>query len=83
MENLIFSLSKDELQSFINEAVQKAFKSQPEQKADELLTQKETCEMLNITEPTLIRWKHQNKLTAVKVGRRCYYKRSELMNIGA
>jgi len=83
MENLIFSLSKDELESFINNAVQKAFKLQPEQKADELLTQSEVCKFLNITEPTLIRWKHQNKITAVKINRRCYYKRSEIMNIGA
>jgi hypothetical protein len=64
-----------------------AFKSQLDdfkesiknQTPDELLTQNQTCEFLQIDNSTLWRWTNKNKVIAYGIGGRRYYKRSELL----
>ncbi|ELY2010332.1 helix-turn-helix domain-containing protein [Flavobacterium psychrophilum] len=47
--------------------------------SDEILTRKETCEFLKINSSTLFHWTNKGKLTAIGIGNRRYYKKSELL----
>lgn len=52
-----------------------------QQKQKEYLTVKETCEVLNVTKPTLWRWAKLNYLVPVKVGKKNYYKASDIESL--
>lgn len=47
--------------------------------SDEILTRQETCEFLKINSSTLFHWTNKGKLTAIGIGNRRYYKKSELL----
>jgi predicted DNA-binding transcriptional regulator AlpA len=47
--------------------------------ADELMTQKEVCELLQIDPSTLWHWCNQGRLKKYGIAKRRYYKRSEIM----
>ena len=49
-----------------------------EQKKDEYMTTKEVCKLLNVTKPTLWRWAQIKYLVPVKVGRKNFYKASDI-----
>lgn len=46
---------------------------------DNLLTRKQTCELLQIDSSTLWHWTKKGNVTAYGIANRRYYKRSELM----
>ena len=46
---------------------------------DNLLTRKQTCELLQIDSSTLWHWTNKGNVTAYGIANRRYYKRSELM----
>ena len=48
--------------------------------SDELLTRKQTCELLQIDSSTLFHWTNAGKVTCYGIANRRYYKRSEIMN---
>jgi|GEM_PF-607647 excisionase family DNA binding protein len=54
-------------------------KFNPQQK--ELLTIKETCDLLKVCEVTLWKWTNTGKVTAYKIGNKVFYKYSELVNL--
>jgi hypothetical protein len=59
-EQLIFiSLSKDELQNMITDAVKQALETQKEKK---LLSFKETCNFLGCSPSALNKWKSENRI---------------------
>ena len=45
---------------------------------DKYLTTDEVCEMLQVTKPTLWRWQQLNYLVPTKVGRKNFYKQSDI-----
>ena len=50
------------------------------QEREDLLTQEEASKLLSITKATLISYQKKGKVKAHHLGRRVYYKRSELLN---
>lgn len=44
----------------------------------DLLTAKETCIFLDVTRKTLRDWEKQGRLMPVRIGRRVYYRRSDI-----
>ncbi len=52
-----------------------ASKREPE----ELLTRKEACELLNVTDVTIWNWAKQGRIKTYKMGNRVMLKRSELL----
>ena len=60
---------------------EKDLQQKQHQKQKEYLTVKETCEVLNVTKPTLWRWSKLNYLVPVKVGKKNYYKSSDIESL--
>ncbi len=56
------------------------FLAQPKEQED-LITRKEACEMLNVTDVTIWTWAKQGKIPTYKVGAKVYLKRSEVMSL--
>ena len=75
---IFFSLSKDELQNMITNAVKHAFETKQEK---ELMTFKETCELLNISASCLNQWKSQGRIPFKKLGKRIFFSRAEIANV--
>ena len=46
---------------------------------EELLSKKQTCSLLGISQSTLWRWTQEKRLHAYGLNNRVYYKRSEIM----
>ena len=78
MQNPFQDLS-DKLQG-IETLLQEIRQPHKTQEQEQLLTREETCNMLKMNKATL--WKHtkQGKLKSYGIGRRVYYKRSEVLN---
>ena len=47
--------------------------------SDKILTRKEVCELFGVTEATLFNWNNEKILVNYKVGRRVYYKKSDVL----
>jgi excisionase family DNA binding protein len=75
---IFFSLSKDELQNIITNAVKQALETKQEK---ELMTFKETCELLNISASCLNQWKSQGRIPFKKLGKRIFFSRAEIANV--
>ncbi|SDX19200.1 helix-turn-helix domain-containing protein [Aequorivita viscosa] len=48
--------------------------------ADDLITPKEACELLQCTPVTLWRWEKKGRVTPYGIGGKKFFKRSELLN---
>ena len=62
-----------ELQSFKNDLAPTP--------ADDLLTKKQVCELLQITLTTLWRWEKNGKIETYGIGKNRYYKKAEILNL--
>lgn len=84
--NLLVQLSVGDLQQLIQEAIKTELKTitsllteKPKEKENELLTRKEVCNLLNVSETTLFHWNNDNTLPAQKIGSRVYYQKAQIM----
>lgn len=71
--------SLDDLRTIVTEAIQDAaekFKEAAE--ADELLTVDEVSKLLQVDRSTLWRWQRDEYLVPQKVGKRSFYKKSDI-----
>lgn len=75
----ILNITKDDLFELMVEAVQVAKKKEPQPEVKDLLTRKETADLLNVNVATLWRWTNSGKLIQYGIGGRTYYKRSEVL----
>jgi len=67
----------NELQATFSDRANKSTTNNP----DDLLTQHEVCKLLNISVQTLIRHKRNGLISDVKIGRKSYFKRSEITKL--
>lgn len=72
---ILISLTQDELQNLISNAVKEALTVKQEK---ELLSFKETIELLNISASCLNQWKSQGIIPFKKLGKRIFFSRSEI-----
>lgn len=54
-------------------------KNEPQPEVKDLLTRKETAELLQVNIATIWRWTNSGKLNQYGIGGRTYYKRSEVL----
>ena len=77
------SLSKDELNKLISDAVTKAFSTQTlpgeNTKVEQFLSRQETADLLKISLVTLHDWVNHGVLKSYKLQRRVYFKKEEVM----
>jgi len=57
----------------------KAFEDKEEEKKEEYITIKQTCEIFKITKPTLGRWRKAGIVTDYKIGKGIRFKKSEIL----
>ena len=82
---LLHNATPDELIEKFNESLKEhlnAFKKEISntESAEELMTQKEVCELLRIDASTLWNWCNQGRIKKYGISKRRYYKRSEIMD---
>lgn len=83
MKDIILTpISLSDLKTAISEAIRAEIKNElqtlsPKQ-PEELLTRKETAEILGISLPTLHEWTISGKIPAYRIGSRVRYKRGEI-----
>jgi len=77
----IVLLSPEELQSLITKAVSDGLSAVAHQhETKELMNTKEICEFLGIHLSTLNKWKAENKIPYLKMGKRIFYKRQDVLD---
>lgn len=78
---LILEITKQELLQELRDTVVKEIKlllEDTDRNKKTLLTRKEVCELLDISESTLNRWTKEGRLVTQNKGNRVYYKRSDV-----
>ncbi len=82
-KGIILQIEGTDLFSFADKLVKEtarevAAKIKAENKPDELLTRKQVCEMLGVTLTTLWHWDNNGVLTAIRIGSKVRYRRSDV-----
>ncbi len=75
LRTLMRNVFRDEIQNLKHE-----LNTGNPKKQEQLLTKKELCELLNISETTAWSWQKSGKIKCHSIGGRRYYKLSELEN---
>ena len=73
---VFFSLSKDELRKLIQDSIREELN---QKKQKELLSFKETCELLGISASCLNQWKARGKIPFKKLSKRVFFSRNEIL----
>ena len=77
---LLVTLTIQQLRDIVSEEIQKVFRENSAQTDEKLLTQKEASCILKVSVQTIISYARQGKLKENRIGRRVYYKYSEIMS---
>ena len=83
-EVFLWGLTPQEFQKMLINALEQVLeplKPAKESRSIELLTRKETAELLRISLPTLAKWSEQGIIHAISMGGRIYSSLSEIQNI--
>lgn len=79
------TIDKDDLKEVVKEALRDVLREEKEllsnTNGDELLTQKQAAELLQVTTSTIIRWQNSGELPVTRVGRAVRYRRSDLLGL--
>jgi len=74
----------EDLQTLITECIVNCLKHNPKSSTsvgnDIPISTKELCNFLNITEPTLIRWRKKGKIPFLQIGSRILYQKSAVLS---
>lgn len=76
--NAILAVSAADLKEFGLELIAMAKESNEQKENDELFSADECAEILNVTKPTLWRWDKTGYLQPIKIGRKIYYRKSDI-----
>lgn len=81
---ILFSLTLDEFKDILKESISEMTLSRQSPKdnrqEEAFLTQRQAAKYLQITEPTIIKWKKESRIPYYQNGRRILYKKSELLD---
>ena len=78
ISELLELIKKSVAESFDNEL--KTFLKNSIKEEEQLLKIEEACVLLKVSKVTIHKWKKQNKIRSYRIGRKIYFKKSELMN---
>ena len=80
--NTLLVISAADLKEFALELMDEFVNSSKfENNTEKYLTTAETMKMLNVSEPTLWRWSKTGYLPKVKLGRKCFYRESDIVKL--
>lgn len=79
------SIEDEQLKKLIKQAVREVLKEEQEllsnTTGEELLTQKQAAELLQVTVYTIIRWQNSGELPVVRVGRAVRYRKADVLGL--
>lgn len=79
---VILQVAAQDLKTLLEEAIREvqvtSYKERLEQEDERLLSRKDVCALLNISDSTLWRWQNERYLTPIKIGNKSRYKYSEI-----
>lgn len=82
----VFQLSVEDLSTMIRQSVASELQkvsnfisTTPKDDSDKILTREEVCKLLKVSTTTLFNWNNDKILENHKVGRRVYYKKSDVL----
>jgi excisionase family DNA binding protein len=81
-QTILISLPINEFQSIIMDCVYNCLSSNKQESltvVDPPVSTRDICTFLDITEPTLIRWRNKGKIPCLRVGRRVLYQKSAVI----
>ena len=78
ISELLELIKKSVAESFDTEL--KTFLKNSMKEEEQLLKIEEACVLLKVSKVTIHKWKKQNKIRSYRIGRKIYFKKSELMN---
>lgn len=82
-EYILIKMSVQELKDLVSECVSEAmnehFKSEPQPKDEALLKTDEIAKYLGVSKVTIHTWKREGKIPFHRLGRRIYFKKSEIL----
>jgi excisionase family DNA binding protein len=83
----LYSHSKQDLEKVVEIILSKVQsfqlqKTSKESEKEDLISQKEACEFLNISMPTIILWRKEKELPHYNFNGRFFYSQSELLQYG-
>lgn len=81
MQTITFESLPNAVSNLIGEVkeLKKLIENSKQSDPEELLTRKQACELLNVTDVTLWKWSKQGKIKTYKIGNRIMLKRSEII----
>lgn len=84
----VFQLSVEDLSTMIRQSVASELQKvsnfispTPKDESDKILTREEVCKLLKVSTTTLFNWNNDKVLVNHKIGRRVYYKKSDVLAI--
>ena len=84
----VFQLSVEDLSTMIRQSVASELQkvsnfisTTPKDDSDKILTREEVCKLLKVSTTTLFNWNNDKILENHKVGRRVYYKKSDVLAV--
>jgi excisionase family DNA binding protein len=77
--DLVVTLTVAQLKDVIKDSIQNNPQKQDPVKSD-LMTRYEVMQYFNISAPTIQRWVKKGTLNKIKVGRKVFFRRSEITN---
>lgn len=60
--------------------IEKYYTKPPPTNTDELLSIEEACALLRVSKVTIHKWKKKKLITFYRIGRKIYFKKTELLN---
>ena len=84
----VYQLSLEDLSTMIRQSVASELQkvsnfisTTPKDDSDKILTREEVCKLLKVSTTTLFNWNNDKILENHKVGRRVYYKKSDVLAV--
>lgn len=84
-QQIQFITTQEELQAVISECIRKALTDFPnavqvtQSEDDDIIDTDELCKRLDVSKPTLLRWRKKGKLKAMKLGGSIRYNYAEVL----
>ncbi len=73
---VLISLSKEDLKNLIKDSIREELNRKKEK---ELMTFKETCDLLNISASCLNQWKAQGRIPYKRLGKRIFFNKKDVL----
>ena len=76
--NTLLMVNANDLKEFALSLIEETRNQKQEREREKFLSENEVCERINVTHATLWRWNKSGFLHTYKIGRKCFWKESDI-----